>query len=193
MNEDVESAAQPFRLLLMCTANQCRSPMAERMAARWLAEHAVDAEVTSCGVMEGGVQATRGSVRTLARRGLDLSDHVSRQLSVDTVERADLVLTMERRHLVSIAELSLSAVERSFTLKELAELATTVGPRPAHLVVQEWIAQANAMRLPGTTLTLNTADDVADPMGGSRRDYQRAAAEIEQLLARVLSTAFPAR
>ena len=33
----------PFRLLCMCTANRCRSPMAEVLAAQLLSERAIDA------------------------------------------------------------------------------------------------------------------------------------------------------
>jgi protein-tyrosine phosphatase len=166
--------------------------MAERIARDWLDRHDVRAQVASCGVMEGGVVATRGAVRALSRRGLDLTDHRSQQVDAETLAAADLVLTMERRHLRSIGDLSLPAIGRAFTLRELAEIAPTVGPRFPDVTVAEWVTRADAMRAPGSVLTMSTEDDVPDPMGGSRRDYRRAAEEIESLLERILSALFPA-
>ena len=183
--------APPFRLLLMCTANQCRSPMAEQFAVQHLQERHVDAEVLSCGVLEGGVPASRGSVKALARRGIDLSAHRSRRVNAETLQQADLILTMERRHLRSVAELQFDALDRAFTLRELAHLAAVIGPRPVTLPPSQWIARASSMRLPGTVLTVSTDDDISDPMGGSRRDYRRAADEIDEAVERVLSALFP--
>ena len=190
MSGPPEPRPEPFRLLLMCTANQCRSPMAERIAREWLDRQGVDAQVASCGVMEGGAPASRGAVRALSRRGLDLADHRSQQVDAETLDAADLILTMERRHLMSVGELSLPAIGRAFTLRELAEIAPTVGPRPPQLPIAQWVQRADAMRAPGTVLTVSTEDDVPDPMGGSRRDFRRAVDEIDRLLDRILSTLF---
>lgn len=184
---------EPFRLLCMCTANRCRSPMAEAMARRMLAERGVDAEVVSAGVMEGGAPATGGSISAMGRRELDLSEHRSHQLDAETTAAADLILTMERRHLTTVAELDVEAVHRAFPLKELAELAPTVGWRPPGLTVQEWIRRADATRTPGAVLSASTGSDVADPMGGPRRAYRQTADEIEALLEVVISALFPPR
>lgn len=180
-----------FRLLFVCTANQCRSPMAEVLARKWLADRGVDAELASCGIMEGGVPASQGAVKAMARRGLELSEHRSRQMDSDTVGAASLILTMERRHLTSVAELSMPALERSFTLRELAELAGVVGYRHPKVGVAAWIAQANALRLPGTILTMNAASDVDDPMGGPARAYRRTADQLEELISQSLGSLFP--
>ena len=127
-----------FRLLVMCTANQCRSPMAEGIARARLAASGVDAEVVSGGTMAGGVRAARGAVRAVRARGLDLSGHTSRQVDVDTLAAADLVLTMERRHVAWVAGLLLDAVDRTFTIPELARLAREVGPRPQGTSTRAW-------------------------------------------------------
>lgn len=169
--------SEPFRLMVMCTANRCRSPMAEVLAVQHLGRRGVDALVVSCGTMDEGIEATRGSRKAMAKRGLDLSTHRSKRIDAETLRYADLILTMERRHLGAVAELSMDALQRAFTLKELADLAAMVGPRPRSTTAPGWISRANAMRIPGTTLVLNTDDDIADPMGGSMRDYRRTAEE----------------
>jgi protein-tyrosine phosphatase len=182
-----------FRLMFVCTANRCRSPMAQAVATEMLAQRGVDAEVVSCGVMEGGSAASAGAVRAMARRGIDLSTHLSHQMDSHTVDAANLIVTMERRHLASVAELSMSAVERAFTLPELGDLATVVGPRRAEVDVAAWVAQANAMRLPGSVLTMNSDSDIEDPMGGPNRAYRKTADQIDELLQLVLGSLFPQR
>lgn len=180
-----------FRLLCMCTANRCRSPMAEAIATTLLAARGVDAVVVSAGVLESGRPATSGAVATMKRRGVDLRSHRSHHLDVDTVRAADLILTMERRHLTTVAELDVDAVTRAFPLRELAELAPLVGWRSGHVSVAEWVRRANATRAPGAVLSAAADHDVADPMGGPSRAYRRTADELEQLLDEVFSFMFP--
>jgi len=180
-----------FRLLLVCTANQCRSPMAEVMARSQLALAGVDAEVASCGIMEGGAPASPGAIRAMERRNLDLSAHQSHQMDSHTVEAANLIITMERRHITSVAELSLDAVRRSFTLGELAELAQVVGHRRPDTTFDRWIVEADSMRLPATVIAGGTATDIDDPMGGPRRAYRRTADQIDELLRTVFGSLFP--
>lgn len=180
-----------FRLMFVCTANQCRSPMAEVLTTDLLDRRGVDAAVVSCGVMEGGVRASAGAVRAMARRGLDLSRHLSHQMDSDTVAVADLIITMERRHIASVAELDIAAVRRTFTLLELADLAVVVGPRRGDRSIGSWIAEADAMRLPESVITANSDSDIADPMGGPSRAYRRTAEQIDELLITVVDALFP--
>ncbi len=185
------AADDPFRLLLMCTANQCRSPMAQAVAGRLLFMRGVRSEVGSCGTLEGGMPATSGARRVAARGGLDLSGHVSRRVTAEILEPADLVLTMERRHLVAAADVDPAVVPRAFVLKELEELSSIVGPRAPHRSVSDWIAEAAALRAPATVLTLDRRHDVPDPMGRSRREHQRVFDQIERSLSQILSMLFP--
>lgn len=180
-----------FRLLIVCTANQCRSPMAQVLAAEQLERRGVDAAVVSAGTMPGGAEASKGAVRAMARRDLDLTSHRSQQLDRDTIEAADLVITMERRHIATVAELSITAVERTFTLRELAELSLVVGPRDPQTSVARWVQRANAMRLPSTVLAVGTEHDIDDPMGGPNRAYRRTAEMVDEMLDTVFTALFP--
>ena len=180
-----------FRLLVVCTANQCRSPMGEALARHLLESRLVDCEVASAGIMPGGVAASRGTITVMRRRGLDVSAHRSHQLDRDTVQAADLIITMERGHIAAVAELSLAAVERSFTLVELADLASVTGPRTGGVGVGDWIAAANRMRHPTSVMAVGAADDVQDPMGGPARAYRRTADQIDALLTTVVDAMFP--
>lgn len=73
---------------MLCTANQCRSPMAEVLLRDRLAAAGVDAVVRSAGDLPGGAHASPGSVKAMAARGLDLRVHVSQTLTLQLVQSA---------------------------------------------------------------------------------------------------------
>jgi protein-tyrosine-phosphatase len=181
----------PMQLVFMCTANRCRSPMAAAIGGAELKRRGVDAVVRSCGEQPGGAHAVHDAVAVMSRRGHDLSDHLSRQIDLDIATSADLILTMERRHLLSVAELGLGLVDRAFTLRELAGLAPFVGRRSPDESVSEWIERAHRSRPPATTLALGTGDDVPDPIGRSRRAFRAVADELERLIGTIFDQLFP--
>jgi protein-tyrosine phosphatase len=165
--------------------------MAVEVAREILQRRGISAEVSSCGDQPGGARAVSDAVAVMKARGRDLSGHRSRQIDLDIASSADLILTMERRHLVSVAELGLAFVARAFTLRELAALAEFVGPRAADEPPQRWIERAHRARPPSSTLSLGSADDVSDPMGRSRRAFRDAVAEIERLTEAIFDQLFP--
>lgn len=88
-------------VLFVCTANICRSPVAEALFADWLRRRAVpgDWRVGSAGTWaEDGLTASTHSRDLLAAQGLDLSPHRARRVTADMVAEADLVLCMTRPH-----------------------------------------------------------------------------------------------
>lgn len=86
----------PFcRLMLVCTGNICRSPMAQR----FLQERLKDVEgftVASSGIgaLEGE-PADKNAVLVMQERGLDLAGHSGRQFDLDLARGFDLILVME--------------------------------------------------------------------------------------------------
>jgi protein-tyrosine phosphatase len=178
-------------ILFICTANQCRSPMAEALATTWVQQHGVVAGISSAGVLPGDVPVQPGAVRARRRRGIDWSAHRSRQISPAYLEWAQLIVTMERTHLMHLAEISPAVVDRSFPLRELDALVALVGPRRSDESLLAWSHRASAARLPGAVVHYGTDDDVADPMGKGNRAFRRTAEELEALIGRVLTAALP--
>jgi protein-tyrosine-phosphatase len=90
-----------MQLLFVCTGNTCRSPVAEALARRLLAERGVgDVTVGSAGTAAwDGAAASDGSLLVALERGLDLSGHRARQLTSELVSSADLILVMGPHHL----------------------------------------------------------------------------------------------
>lgn len=167
------------RVLFVCTANQCRSPMAEVLARAAFSRRGLDVETSSAGLFGSGVEASEGSIEEMERLGLNLEEHRSRSLTPNLVDHADLIVTMERRHLGAIAELSIDAVERSFPLRELVRIGRAREPGES---VRDWALGVGAGRDPSRVLAIDPSDDVRDPMGGPRRAYRRCANELAALV-----------
>ena len=87
-------------LLILCTANICRSPMADGLARDLLHKAGYsDWTVSSAGTWSlVGHKADEFSLQLLAERGIDLSGHRSQRVTRELLERADVVLVMTHDH-----------------------------------------------------------------------------------------------
>ena len=93
-------------VLVVCTANQCRSAMAEGLMKARAEALGVAAGLTieSAGTWaRDGIPATDDAVRVMTERGIDINPHRSRDLRSQMLENADLVLVMTSGHRESIA------------------------------------------------------------------------------------------
>lgn len=89
----------PHRLLMVCTANICRSPMAEGLARAYAAERGWAAEIRSAGTRAlPGNPPTPNAVKALKELGIDISSQRSQPVSDELVAWADRILVMEMRH-----------------------------------------------------------------------------------------------
>ncbi|RMH15636.1 MAG: low molecular weight protein arginine phosphatase [Acidobacteria bacterium] len=88
------------RVLFVCTANICRSPVAAAILRHLLEGRGYRGwQVASGGTLAmPGLEATPHSIEVLAERGLDLGEHRAQRVEAEDVKRADLVLCMESGH-----------------------------------------------------------------------------------------------
>jgi protein-tyrosine phosphatase len=186
-------------LLFVCTANVCRSPVAEHLLRQRLVDRRdVDGEawtVHSAGVGRFGVGVDDSTRRAAAQFGLDLSEHRPRSLDEAMVvnEGADLVLTMTREHLRTVTTLAPQAWRRTFTLKEFARRSSATGrPRPDESV-PAWVARLSEGRRPAELLRRDPADDVADPYGLAQRHYDEMIAEVRDAVDALVVAVWPDR
>lgn len=89
------------RVVVVCTGNICRSPMAAGLLAHHLAGDLGPAiEVASAGANAlQGYPAQEHAIEIMARIGIDISGHRARQLTREMARSADLILAMEMAHL----------------------------------------------------------------------------------------------
>jgi protein-tyrosine-phosphatase len=142
----MNAEANPKRNLIICvcTANVCRSPMAEK-----LLQHALEVEappLRSLRVVSAGTSAFAGdgpsthSVQVLKKVGLDLLGHRSQPLSQALLDRAFLILCMTSTH------------------KLILESQLPEAPPPYVCLFREWLLKA-----PG---------DIEDPYGQTLEAYE---------------------
>lgn len=91
----VKLSSEPS-LLLVCTGNLCRSPMAAALFATRARAHGYPLRVTSAGLATPvGQRPPPAVIALMDSRGLDLSRHQARQLTGALAEQHDLVLVMD--------------------------------------------------------------------------------------------------
>lgn len=113
-----------MHVVFVCTGNTCRSPLAEAIARRMIAERGLDITVSSAGTSAWeGSPASDGSMLVGLERKLDLSTHRSRALTREIVAQADLILGMGPHH-VDQAQ-ALGAESKVSLLTDYAEGAKT--------------------------------------------------------------------
>ena len=148
-------------LLVVCTANVCRSPLAERVLRQGLGD--------SVDVGSAGVRAMAGAPMC-AVSALELPEgadpqHVARQVDGSAVRAADLVIAMEREQRGALVREAPGSQAKVFTLREAAALAGALAARGER--VPDLAAAARAMHGQRGLVA------VPSPEPPKRRWYQR--------------------
>ena len=96
------------KLLVVCTGNTCRSPMAAAELNRILAEQNLEEKYTavSAGVAAfDGQPAALNAIEVAKEKGLDLSGHQSRRIMLEDVVEAERIFVMseDQKRLLSSA------------------------------------------------------------------------------------------
>lgn len=159
-----------MRILIVCTANMCRSPLAAAMLDRALDQRGVAADVRSAGLMPGGRPMPADGLRVAREHGLDLTGHVSQELDLWTAERADLILTMTREQGRTILADAPELWSRTFTL---ISFRGWLGMRPVGGLGQQLGLIAG--RRQRSEMLGSGPDDVADPIRQRPAAWRRLA------------------
>jgi protein-tyrosine phosphatase len=149
-------------VLLVCTANICRSPMAEVLLIDYLKRLGLDPaqwRVESAGTWgQDGFPASANSEEAMKERGLDLSHHSSRIITAEMMAQFSLILVMESNHKEALSFEFPALAKRIFMLSEMAggkksiedPMGRDLGEyRKCANEIQNWIEQGweNILRL----------------------------------------------
>lgn len=122
----MSDASAPLRVLVLCTANMCRSPL----AAAIIGLDAGDLCERGLLVVESaGIRVEPGEAMCPASAdfaGLDPRAHAAREVTAELLDAAGLVLAMDRTHRAAAARLAPACRPRMFTLRQAAAVAAAV-------------------------------------------------------------------
>jgi protein-tyrosine phosphatase len=175
-----------IHVLFVCTGNVYRSPMAEAFSRKMASDRGLDVVVESRGTLPGQRLLPEDALDVIGRRGADISGHRSAVLDSAVIDRADLVLGMEREHVRDVVLLSPGAWSRTFTLKEFVRRAEELGPRLGEETFGDWLERLGQGRTRDALMGWSPADDVADPMGMPPEMLRDTARELFDLVSRVV-------
>jgi protein-tyrosine phosphatase len=152
-----------INMLFVCSGNTCRSPMAEGLAKKKIAEKIgcnidqlddMGYKIESAGVLAvKGFAASDGSIRFCASKGIDISNHQSQRLTGEKIKNADYIFAMSNGHKDAIIQLCPQAEQKTMLLKD--------------------------------------GEDINDPIGGDYDAYAACGLEIEKALDARMTEFFP--
>jgi len=154
----MENIKKEFKILFVCTGNTCRSPIAEGILKKLLAEKGImNIKVSSAGSQAlDGYPAAPFTLEATKVWDIDLKEHYSRKLTVDLLRESDLILVMSPEHLQHIEKMDRSSLDRVYLLKAF----------------------------PHKDDNDNLA--VKDPIGGSLEEYNQTFLELDEEIRRIL-------
>ena len=143
-----------FTMLIVCSGNTCRSPMAEVIAKQIIAAdrnmnmddlEAAGVRIISAGAFtNNGMPAAREAIEAMSKLNIDLTSHRSRVLTPELIREADVIYCMAQSHLDAALEIDPDAR--------------------------------------GKAMLLDPQGDIDDPIGGNLTVYQRCAELIRRRL-----------
>jgi protein-tyrosine phosphatase len=183
-----------FKIVVVCTGNICRSPMAEQMLTEKAAKAKLPISVSSAGVMAmTGDPMTTQSADAMTLRGFTPTKHISQDLTPKILEEADLVLTATLDHRSELARMLPKASKYSFTIDEFARLTSFLSADPEFQdefkkkpreTREQYLKRATheAVLLRGMVPTNLDPKDVVDPYGESVEVYNQVAEHLDVML-----------
>jgi protein-tyrosine-phosphatase len=173
------------KILVICTGNINRSALTAALLQREVGHIHM---IRSAGLTADGLVPPDKMVAAALEHGIDLSQHVSRLVTESDIDRADLVICMDRTHPVKLASVNGDAPDKTFLMTELIDGLASLPNSGGDL--NGAIAALAADRTPGQYLAPRHPD-VPDPMGKSKRHFKKASQIIVDLVGELTPRLLP--
>ncbi len=138
---ELEALSQ-VKFLFVCTGNTCRSPMAEGIFKKNLAEklnckidglERIGYKISSAGIMgSAGLPASTGAINACAALGINIEAHRNQALTEQLIDESDFIYAMEKMHCNSVIALRPDAESRCVLLAKNKEIPDPIGS-------QQWV------------------------------------------------------
>ena len=188
-----------FSILVVCTGNICRSPLAEQLLRAGTQEWP-EVTVASAGTMAMVDKPMTDQAKALSGEfgGAGAETHRARDLTEAQLADADLVLALSREHRRAIVQLYPRATRHTFTLREFARLVAGILDedleRAARLDASDLVGRLNelvevAASRRGLVEPPDSLDDdnVIDPYRQTDEVYRQSAEQLVPAVNTVLS------
>jgi protein-tyrosine-phosphatase len=134
--ETIEKSSK-VQILLVCTGNTCRSPMAEGVTKKYISEKLgckLDQlekngyKICSAGTMGlSGMPASPEAAAACADYGIDIRKHRSTGLSRELIEQSDIIYAMSLKHLNRVIDLDAEAEKKCVLLADNEDVPDPIG------------------------------------------------------------------
>lgn len=189
----------PATVLIVCTGNLHRSPIAEHIFRAALTDTGIrDVTIRSAGtVARGGDPMPAETREVLAGRGIDGAAFRTTYLDDSAVADVDLLIGAAREHRSAAVTLRPALLNRAFTLFELGRICQDLdGSDLVAGSADERVRELSRVAAARRTHSLPAdpaADDLPDPIGQPMSAFVQCAAAVEQAMAPVVRLLAPPR
>lgn len=124
-------------ILFVCSGNTCRSPMAEGLAKKYLAEKFgcnidqlddMGYKIESAGVLAiNGIIASDGAIRFCDSRGANIANHKSQRLTAEKIKEADYIFAMSYGHKDAIMQICPQDERKCMLLNDSVDVNDPIG------------------------------------------------------------------
>ncbi len=160
-----------LRVLCLCSANRCRSPMAAGLLITRLGPSA-GVEVTSAGFGPAGEPVLPEAARVMSELGIDIGDHRSRTVTPEMIVASGLAVTMTATQAVEALAMAPEAWTRVYPIAELVRRGRLQSAPAPGQDLQDWLRTVAAERTPAELLGAERRYDIRDPTGGPLRGFR---------------------
>jgi len=118
----------PSPILFICAGNLCRSPFAEHYFRHKVTAAGIDTDCFSRGLIAMPGQHVPDTARKIGQEfDVDLSAHISQPLLAPDIERAAMVMVMEKSQRQQLAKIRPACIGKIFLLSQAADIPDPVG------------------------------------------------------------------